>query len=232
MGLKERRRIPIEKENRTYEIAGLKVNFDIPLQRFARKIFSPSKLVTPLANSFQMFGRHERFYNLQTFASGYFSHSQIIKEFASFNFEPWIVVCKTFIIILNNLWPTGAYMTSTEHENETYTTGSYMAHITPFGNYYRDNNNNSINLLCFFNCFQSDFLLKLVPLSNCLLVSWHWCRLDLKARSFPLRFPLQFEGIKKKGHSCKEQQRSLCDKKQWTGCFSTTMEEWNTNDSF
>ena len=171
MGLKERRRIPKEKENRTYEIAGLKVNFDIPLQRFARKIFSPGKLVTPLANSFQMFRRHERFYNLQTFASGYFSHSQIIKEFASFNFEPWIVVCKTFIIILNNLWPTGAYMTSTEHENETYTTGSYMAHITPFGNYYRDNNNNSINLLCFFNCFQSDFLLKLVPLSNCLLVS-------------------------------------------------------------
>ena len=33
-------RIPIEKENRTYEIAGLKVNFDIHLQRLlVRLIF-------------------------------------------------------------------------------------------------------------------------------------------------------------------------------------------------
>ena len=123
------------------------------------------------------------------------------------------------IIILNyaQQWPLWH-----QHDNQTYSIGSYLAHITLFGN---NNNNNSLNLLCFFNCFQSDFLLKLVPLSNCLLVSWHWCWLDLKDRSFPLRFFLPFEWIYI--YIKKTFLQSF-----WTGCFSTSMEEWNTNNSF
>ena len=39
------------------KVSGLKVNFLIHLQSFARKNFSTSKLVRPLANSFQMFER-------------------------------------------------------------------------------------------------------------------------------------------------------------------------------
>ena len=60
-----------------FRLAGLgfKVNFSIHLQSSASKIFSTSKLVRPLANSFQMFGRHALDNsNSQTFASGYFSH--------------------------------------------------------------------------------------------------------------------------------------------------------------
>ena len=39
------------------KVSGLKVNFLIHLQIFARKNFSASKLVRPLANSFQIFER-------------------------------------------------------------------------------------------------------------------------------------------------------------------------------
>ena len=41
----------------TVVMLGLEVNFLINLQSFSSKIFSASKLVTPLANSFQMFLR-------------------------------------------------------------------------------------------------------------------------------------------------------------------------------
>ena len=40
-----------------FKVVGLEVNFLVHLQRFASKMFSISKLVTSLANSFQMFGR-------------------------------------------------------------------------------------------------------------------------------------------------------------------------------
>ena len=39
-------------------VPGLKVKFLVHLQSFASKIFSTSKLVRPLVNSFQMFERH------------------------------------------------------------------------------------------------------------------------------------------------------------------------------
>ena len=39
-------------------ISSHKVNFSVHLQSLASKIFSARKLVRPLANSFQMFGRH------------------------------------------------------------------------------------------------------------------------------------------------------------------------------
>ena len=61
-----------------YSRPGLEVNFSVHSHSLAGKIFSTSKLVRPLANSFQMFGRHDDS-NSQTFASGYFSHSQLIK---------------------------------------------------------------------------------------------------------------------------------------------------------
>ena len=38
--------------------AGLEVNFLVHLKSFASKTFSAGKLVTSLANYFQMFGRH------------------------------------------------------------------------------------------------------------------------------------------------------------------------------
>ena len=40
------------------ENAGLEVNFSVHSHSLAGKIFSTSKLVRPLANYFQMFGRH------------------------------------------------------------------------------------------------------------------------------------------------------------------------------
>ena len=38
-------------------MTGLEVNFSVHLQSLASKMFSTSKLVRPLANSFLMFGR-------------------------------------------------------------------------------------------------------------------------------------------------------------------------------
>ena len=58
--------------------AGHKVNFSVHLQRLASKIFSTSKLVRPLANSFQCLG-DMGVSNSQTFGREYFSQSQLIK---------------------------------------------------------------------------------------------------------------------------------------------------------
>ena len=57
--------------------AGLKVNFLVHLQSLASKIFSTSKLVRIRTASSKFLGDMDDS-NLQTFASGYFSHSQII----------------------------------------------------------------------------------------------------------------------------------------------------------
>lgn len=64
-------------------ISVLKVNFLLHLQSFARNIFSSSKLVRLLANSFSflnglLLGDMDDSYS-QTFVSGCFSHSQIFK---------------------------------------------------------------------------------------------------------------------------------------------------------
>ena len=58
---------------------GLKFYSLMHLQSFASKIFfSTSNLLRPLANSFHLLGGMDDS-NLQTFASGYFSHLQSIK---------------------------------------------------------------------------------------------------------------------------------------------------------
>ena len=59
-------------------ITGLEINFLVHLQSLASTIFSTSKVVRPLTNSFQMFGEMDDS-NSQTFASGHFSHLQLIK---------------------------------------------------------------------------------------------------------------------------------------------------------
>ena len=84
-------------------ISVLEVNFLLHLQSFARDIFSSSKLVRPLANSFPLLGDMDDS-NSQTFVSGYFSHSQnwfskslAFSEFASINFEPGISIIKMWL---------------------------------------------------------------------------------------------------------------------------------------